>query len=105
MSQIGNSRFPRIVAESLSVKAQQAVKRGRNPQRILFPSDVAPAGAERWRTMEANHWNEWRSAVERVGYCAALAKASERLQMLDEMTPEQVEELFRGNRELQPLGK
>ena len=46
--------------------------------------------------MERNtHWGEWRAAVERTGYCEALRVASERLQMLDGMNPQQVEALFK----------
>ncbi len=41
-----------------------------------------------------DHWHEWREAVKRTGYTPALKTASERLRMLDAMTPEQVEEMF-----------
>lgn len=55
--------------------------------------------------MGANHWDEWRRAVKRTGYCPALARAAEFLRSVDRMTPEQAEKLFRNNRELQPMGK
>ncbi len=45
--------------------------------------------------IDANHWTEWRSAVARLGYSDKLQLAAERLQVLDTMSVEDVEALFR----------
>jgi hypothetical protein len=45
--------------------------------------------------MTNSHWQYWCEAVERTGYCSALKIAAERLRVLDSMSVEEIESLFR----------
>lgn len=55
------------------------------------------------KVTDLQHWAAWRLAVEQTGYTRALKWASSALQILDTLSPEEVEILFK--QEIQHLKK